>query len=397
MQNNDEVNFVKRDDRKKGIDLNAILVNLTEEKLSPQHPTSPPKLCSDTSPSNNSSDCFNKQVSLDEDADGELLQILDDLLNLSEGSESRSQGIKEQVNESFQNSHTTSGSGLTGYFCSETIFNLSHRMLTDAEIKVLEEGLDFATIQRKINEPELKQDFNDFCRMRLKWYFRDETQEFSETPAFSTKSTWYPPKGHPCLEVFLSQVENELFEITKQDLRYSNLSKEEWRAIKSLADDRSIVIKKADKALCVVVWDRNDYILQAEKQLSNTSVYRDVSNSENILSKLSEASNKTFSSLRRKGFITEKQFKYFTYEFKKTTNFGKLYLLPKIQKRLFDVPGRPVISNCGGTPTEKCSEFLDTRMKKSHTCEEGAAHLSLAFIDELEKQLFIKKTVEVSQ
>ena len=38
-QNNDEVNFGKRDDRKKSIDLNAILVNLIEEKMSPQHPT----------------------------------------------------------------------------------------------------------------------------------------------------------------------------------------------------------------------------------------------------------------------------------------------------------------------------------------------------------------------
>ena len=147
-------------------------------------------------------------------------------------------------------------------------------MLTDAEIKVLEKGLVFDLIQRKINEPELKQDFNDFCRrIRLKWYFRDETQEFSKTPAFSTKSTWNPPKGHPCLEVFLSQVENELFQITKQDLRYSNLSKEEWRAIRSLADDRSIVIKKADKGSCVVVWDRNDYVLEAEKQLSDPIVY----------------------------------------------------------------------------------------------------------------------------
>ena len=145
------------------------------------------------------------------------------MLNLSEGSESRSQGIKEQVNESFQKSYTTSESRLTGYFCSETIFNLSHRVLTDAEIKVLEKGLDFAPIQRKINEPELMLDFNEFCRrMRLKWYFRDETQEFSETPAFSIKSTWNPPKGQPSLAVFLIQAENELFQITKQDLRYSN-------------------------------------------------------------------------------------------------------------------------------------------------------------------------------
>ena len=34
-----------------------------------------------------------------------------------------------------------------------------------------------------------------------------------------------------------------------------------------------------------------------------------------------------------------------------------MYLLPKIHKIFIDVPGCPVISNCG-TPTEKVSEFL---------------------------------------
>ena len=37
-------------------------------------------------------------------------------------------------------------------------------------------------------------------------------------------------------------------------------------------------------------------------------------------------------------------------------------LLPKIHKRLSNVPGRPVISNFG-TPTEKVSEFLDHHLK----------------------------------
>ena len=41
---------------------------------------------------------------------------------------------------------------------------------------------------------------------------------------------------------------------------------------------------------------------------------------------------------------------------------GKLYLLPKIHKRLSNVPERPVISNCG-TPTERSSEFLDHHLK----------------------------------
>ena len=124
----------------------------------------------------------------------------------------------------------------------ETIFNLSHRVLTDAEIRVLEKGLNFALKQGLINGAELKQDFNDFCRrMCLKLYFRDETQELSEIPA---KFTWNLRKGHPCLEVFLSQLENNLFEITKQELSYSNLSKEEWTAIRSLVNDRPSVIKK---------------------------------------------------------------------------------------------------------------------------------------------------------
>ena len=54
--------------------------------------------------------------------------------------------------------------------------------------------------------------------------------------------------------------------------------------------------------------------------------------------------------------------KYFTIDFKRTTKLGKLYLLPKIQKRLPEVPGRSVISNCG-TPGEKVSEFLDSGLK----------------------------------
>ena len=47
--------------------------------------------------------------------------------------------------------------------------------------------------------------------------------------------------------------------------------------MRALADDRSIVIKKADKGSTVVVWERNDYILETEKQLSDANVYKDVS------------------------------------------------------------------------------------------------------------------------
>ena len=86
---------------------------------------------------------------------------------------------------------------------------------------------------------------------------------------FSPKSTWTPPNGHPNLEVYLSQIENEIFKIPKEQLGYSNLSKLEWEAIRSLAGDRSIVIKKADKGSWVVVWDILDYLTEAKKQLND--------------------------------------------------------------------------------------------------------------------------------
>ena len=37
-----------------------------------------------------------------------------------------------------------------------------------------------------LNEPELRSDTNEFCRrMRLKWYFRDDSEDFSEVPVLS--------------------------------------------------------------------------------------------------------------------------------------------------------------------------------------------------------------------
>ena len=43
-------------------------------------------------------------------------------------------------------------------------------------------------------------------------------------------------------------------------------------------------------------------------------------------------SNQLFQNLKSKGKISDKQLKYFTYEYKKVSNLGKLYLLRKIPR-----------------------------------------------------------------
>ena len=85
-----------------------------------------------------------------------------------------------------------------------------------------------------------------------------------------------------------------------------------------------------------------------------------------------EKSNQMSKKLLSKQNISSKEFKYFSYNYKKSTNLAKLYLLPKIHKRLENVPGRPVISNCG-TPTEKVSEFLDYHLKP--TMQSGNSYI----------------------
>ena len=60
------------------------------------------------------------------------------------------------------------------YFCLDIVFNLSSKVLSQSKIGILEKGLDFAPTEKKINEHELRRDFQEFCRrMRMNWNFRN--------------------------------------------------------------------------------------------------------------------------------------------------------------------------------------------------------------------------------
>ena len=80
--------------------------------------------------------------------------------------------------------------------------------------------------------------------------------------------------------------------------------------------------------------DREAYLAEAEKQLQDVDMYEDTDFRELDLVKLVEKSDTMFQSLRRKNLIKEKELEYFYYQYKKSRNFCKMYLLPKIHKRL---------------------------------------------------------------
>ena len=93
---------------------------------------------------------------------------------------------------------------------------------------------------------------------------------------------------------------------------------------RGLADDRSIVIKPAHKASCVVVWDRTDYLQEVEKHLSDSNTYKEVKFGDNKLVKLVDESNRMFKRLFSK-CSSQEECRYFSSSSKKSTNLRKLY------------------------------------------------------------------------
>ena len=159
-----------------------------EENNSFKGDISPPHVCT-----NNNAQNLNQLRSLEEEydtllspQDKEILSFLEELENKND----------------ISNIHIQSR--LNGYFCSNAVFNLSQKVLSDTEINILED-LDYTYIKNKVNEAELRRYFDEFShKMHLKCYFQNKTTEnFSETSSFRCKSSCKPPQGNASLELFL--------------------------------------------------------------------------------------------------------------------------------------------------------------------------------------------------
>ena len=61
--------------------------------------------------------------------------------------------------------------------------------------------------------------------------------------------------------------------------------------------------------------DCEDYMAEAERQLGDIAVYKDVNLKKKMLQDLVETRNKLFRNLKNKGEITEEELKYFTIDF----------------------------------------------------------------------------------
>ena len=113
--------------------------------------------------------------------------------------------------------------------------------------------------------------------IRLKMHYLDEpTHAFSETLAFKVRSSWAPLICDTQLEMYLSELDEEILKIDETGHNYPNLTKAEREALQDLMCDKNIVIKPSDKGSAIVIWDKQNYLKEFQQQIGNKSVYEEV-------------------------------------------------------------------------------------------------------------------------
>ena len=72
-----------------------------------------------------------------------------------------------------------------------------------------------------------------------------------------------PPKPSHVIETFITAVNNDIDATPVKPIPNDNLTSNERKALKDLQLREDIVITKADKGGAVVIWNTDDYIVEA--------------------------------------------------------------------------------------------------------------------------------------
>ncbi len=234
--------------------------------------------------------------------------------------------------------------------------------LPQQEKSVLAKGLTFVPQNKRNNEFNTRYDVEQFYRrLRLRYHFSDQDndEDAAEVDTFTRlaeekKSNWTPsPGASNTLDLYVDKCRHEIsnLDLTSSPPRFtSNITTEERQAIQSLRSNQDIVIKRADKGGAVVVWRKDLYITEAERQLNDRTFY------ESIQHDLTEKHHKEVSKTVKSFIESEDLPSTASHLIQSNPRTPRFYLLPKIHKP--GNPGRPIVSACN-CPTEQISKYLD--------------------------------------
>lgn len=128
------------------------------------------------------------------------------------------------------------------------MINLSSRSLVNGDLRLLSKGLSFCPTARFQNF-DFEVDMFKFERMlKIKQHFHTVPKTISTrsvTP-FKLKSTFFPSGHFRSIDSFIQTIKHDARK-NVSNKTYTNLSPEEFIALRTLKEDKSIIIKPADK------------------------------------------------------------------------------------------------------------------------------------------------------
>ena len=170
-------------------------------------------------------------------------------------------------------------------------------------------------------------------------------------------SNWTPKFSPPAVVSFIERCKEEISHIDLKQKRSSNLSREHNKILKTILHDDSYVVKQADKGGAIVVWRKDMYVAEAERQLSDITFYRH--EQEDLTDKIRDKVHSVITEEISQGNLPVES----SVMIPKKARCSRFYLLPKIHKLQNPTPGRPVVSACN-CPTEQVSAFIDDVLKE---------------------------------
>ncbi|CAJ0966487.1 unnamed protein product, partial [Ranitomeya imitator] len=149
---------------------------------------------------------------------------------------------------------------------------------------------------------------------------------------------------HP-IETYISlvkrDVESDLKSIRKGSMRiHRNLSVIEKEALRSLQENKRIIIKPADKGGSIVVMDKSHYTSIIQMQLSDGTTYQPIDRDPTF--DIAREIRQMVEKYKEKGMIDVKLSEYLINTQPMTPVF---YILPKVHKDLMNPPGRPIVAS----------------------------------------------------
>ena len=233
---------------------------------------------------------------------------------------------------------------------------------------MLSHGLRFVPTPKHVDKSEILHQMDKlYRRIKLHAFFNDQNKGFIDiTPdddddadqfsKYNRKpSKWTPPYNPDCVDRFIDRCKEEIELVDlKVHRKESNIADSDHQALKTLKNRDDVIIKPADKGGAIVVWKKELYLKEAERQLSDKTFYKR-ENIDQTLHNRNVVKTTVFEEINANHLPKSASVLVLD-----EVRCSRFYLLPKIHK--IDVPGRPVVSACS-CPTELLSTYIDDLLK----------------------------------